>query len=108
MRSRVEGQRRGPASSARNGAEWAYAPGASGAWTRLNGSSYRVSSLAFGDFDGDGRTDVLRPGGARWNVSYEGRGRWETLAVASEGLSQIALGDFDGDGRADVFRTGCL
>jgi len=37
-------------------------PGATGAWEILNTSCHRLPVLAFGDFDGDGTTDVFRTG----------------------------------------------
>jgi hypothetical protein len=65
-----------------------------------------VSDLLFGDFDGDGATDVLRPDGTWWYLSPKG----QTVPIAHR-LSCIkpnnmALGDFDGDGSTDVIRAG--
>ena len=80
---------------------------ASGTFVALGTSSYRVPSMLFGDFNGDGRTDILRPDGTRFNVAWGATGAWQTLAVSDEARDEIALGDFDGDGKTDVFRTGC-
>lgn len=65
-------------------------------------------SLRFGDFDGDGLTDVFTSrtkndlGQWIWTVSYRG-GDWEYLNAAWEHPSMLRVSDFDGDAVADVF-----
>jgi FG-GAP-like repeat len=68
-----------------------------------------LAGLRFGDFNGDGKTDVFvtepRPDGtSQWLFSPGGSGDFQKLAVgpAVEGLR---FGDFDGDGKTDVFAT---
>ncbi|HAC64310.1 MAG TPA: hypothetical protein DCF68_12410 [Cyanothece sp. UBA12306] len=77
--------------------------GSSSNWQTLNGSSTTLNQLAFGDFNGDGKTDVFRPDGNKWNISYGGTNSWQTLAHSGFGLNELAFGDFDGDGKTDVF-----
>ncbi len=68
-----------------------------------------ASELLFGDFDGDGRTDVIALHGALIDVSWGGISPWQTINVTASNLSDMAVGDFDGDGRADLFlATGTL
>jgi len=61
------------------------------------------AQLAAGDFDGDGRADVLQATGAGWWYSPTGRAPWHFLNQANRTLDQLRLGDFNGDGRTDVF-----
>ncbi|MGK7955955.1 MAG: FG-GAP repeat domain-containing protein, partial [Crocosphaera sp.] len=78
--------------------------GTSSNWQTLNGSSTTLDQLAFGDFDGDGKTDVFRPTGSSWQISYGGTTGWQTLNGSGFGLDKLAFGDFNGDGKTDVFR----
>ena len=40
---------------------------------------WEEADLAFGDFDGEGKTDVLRTYGGKWSVSYGGTSNWQDL-----------------------------
>jgi hypothetical protein len=63
----------------------------------------RLWQLRFGDFDGDGRTDVFTQRGRNWEVSWAGISRLEKINESNEALADFTIGDFDGDRRADVF-----
>ena len=63
---------------------------------------FPLASYHFGDFNGDGRTDVMRTDGTYWYVSWSGRSDWEILKRSA--YQDVRLGDFNGDGRTDVFR----
>ncbi len=67
-------------------------------------SSDDASRAMFGDFNGDGRTDIL---------NFSANSQWEILQATGAGFTAVNLGvmgfgaapsvaDFDGDGRADV------
>jgi hypothetical protein len=84
---------------------WFVSFGGESAWARIGYSSYGVDEVAFGDFDGDGRTDVFRATGSEWRVSWAGRSEWEKIHGSGYPLADLAFGDFDGDGRTDVFRA---
>ncbi|MDN4476284.1 FG-GAP-like repeat-containing protein [Demequina sp. SYSU T00192] len=92
-------------------------------WTRVRATPMTPADLdfTFGDFDGDGATDVLwftgvaaaaaEPGQrSGWVISYGGpRGtmtgwRAALASTATPGSQQLATGDFDGDGRTDVIQ----
>ena len=73
--------------------------------TLLNHSNASLDQLAFGDFDGDGKTDVFKTGGGKWQVSYGGTTSFQTLQTNFRHVDQLAFGDFDGDGKTDVFRA---
>ena len=65
----------------------------------------RLPDLAFGDFTGDGKTDVFRADGTHWYISEGGTGSWRQLNTSAVRLPDLAFGDFTGDGKTDVFRA---
>jgi DNA-binding beta-propeller fold protein YncE len=87
--------------------QWQYLPGSSDGWADLNYASPPLANLRFGDFDGDGRTDVFTTiasaGGYQWLVSSAGLGSFQLLRSDPLGASDLRLGDFNGDGRTDIF-----
>ena len=84
---------------------WCYYPGATDPLHYLAASSYPLEDLLLADFDGDGRTDVVRSDGAAWLISSGGVSGWDVLQATTEPLEGAVTGDFDGDGYADVFRA---
>jgi hypothetical protein len=82
---------------------WQLSDGGTSSWREIAPYTYNVEELGFGDFDGDGRTDVLRATGARWYYSPGGTGRWVPRATSGATRHDFGFGDFDGDGRTDVF-----
>jgi len=59
--------------------QWQVTMLAAPAWRDAQSSSFPMSSLRFGDFTGDGVTDVLAVQGGRWSVSRSAAGSWERL-----------------------------
>jgi hypothetical protein len=85
-----------------NGSVWFLAPSGQG-WTTVNTSSFPMSGLRFGDFDGDGRTDVLGVNGRVWSITSAARGTWAPLGgISTPTLDGFFVADLDGDGIADV------
>ncbi|GAB3479277.1 FG-GAP-like repeat-containing protein [Amycolatopsis cihanbeyliensis] len=82
---------------------WRLSDAGTGSWQSLRHYTFDVSEVGFGDFDGDGRTDVLRATGDRWYYSPGGREPFVRGAVSGLTRSGMRFGDFDGDGRTDVF-----
>ena len=58
--------------------------------------------IAAGDFDGDGRDDVLVATGTGWFFSRAGIAPWEFLMPSRLRISDVHLADVDGDRRTDV------
>ena len=81
------------------------ADGGTGHWRTLRSAPERLDEIAFGDFDGDGATDVFTAGSGEWRWSRSGSGSWQHLNTSGYGLDVLAFADFDGDGVTDVFRA---
>lgn len=69
-----------------------------------------LDQLRFGDFNGDGKTDVfalrdLGPGQLGWEVSYSGTTNYAQINMAPTPLSEMQFGDINADGHTDVFTT---
>ncbi len=67
-----------------------------------------LGDLRFGDFDGDGKTDVFAAapqnnGTLQWVYSAAGESGFIPLNFADTPLADLRFGDFDGDGKTDVF-----
>ncbi len=83
--------------------QWQVSYSGSGMWNTLNLSGYAMDQLAFGDFDGNGKTDVFRTDGTKWWVSDNGSGGWKHVMTSGYPMSRLKFADFDGDGTCDVF-----
>lgn len=77
-----------------------------GSGTPYLDDSYRLADIAFGDFNGNGTTDVFRATGSRWQYKEGGKGSWLHLYNSSFTLDKIGFGDFNGNGTTDVFYAG--
>lgn len=82
------------------------------AWN-VGSTYYRTNAKFAGDFNGDGRTDVLffhhDLTNYVWDLAYAWRGddgSWQHSASSTisgpVGLDLVTTGDFDGDGRTDI------
>lgn len=85
---------------------WYVSTAASGFWGSLAKFPYGLSELRFGDFNGDGVTDVFRADGNSWYVSYGGNSGWSRLNISGMHVDDLAFADFNGDGITDVFSVG--
>jgi hypothetical protein len=85
------------------GANWWYSSGGESQWTFLKADGARLDQVGLGDFDGDGKCDVLA--GNPFNISSGGTGEWTELPGGNgAGMDTLRFGDFNGDGRTDIFR----
>ena len=94
-----------------NGELWEYAPSGSGTWKdsgRVTSGWGGVRVVAGGDFDGDGRADLVAEdaSGRIWLYPRDGAGGWKPGQKIGEGWLVFSLvagaGDFNGDGRPDI------
>ena len=88
-----------------DGASWLISSGGTGNWKVLQSTTEPLENVKFGDFDGDGKADVMRAYGDVWEVSYGGTEPFEVLNTATLTIYELLLGDFDGNGVTDVFIT---
>ncbi len=85
---------------------WCMSSHARGPWSYRASSSTSLGSLAFGDFSGDGITDVLAVGSGHWRVSEGGTEPWASHNPdIADPVDSVAFGDFNGDGTTDAFRS---
>lgn len=91
---------------ARNDELWLSRPGG---WTKLRQPMQWAATPSVGDFNGDGRTDILwvQPGNAPDSLwLYGADGRPQARAISIWGFYRPVVGDFDGDGVDDIFLYG--
>ena len=74
-------------------------------WRFLSAKPDTIDQLRFGDFDGDGRTDVIAIHGSQFLISWGGLSEWEVLSpFPSPGaIADMAVDDFLGDQRPGIF-----
>ncbi len=90
--------------------QWVSSDSGSANYRYLTYAFNPLEELAFGDFNGDGETDVFGvlprdDGFLQWVYSASGEGSFANLAYAGTPLSDLRFGDFDGDGKTDVFTS---
>jgi hypothetical protein len=76
-----------------------------------------LSALKFGDFNGDGITDILSTANGTWSVSWSGKQNWERLnnkvtkdlggmqscqMVKNRNETCLVIADVDGNGMDDI------
>jgi hypothetical protein len=89
------------------GRVWAYSPRGQREWHYLNYIyPYRTLQCRFGDFDGDGKTDVFVQVGDTWRFSSGGTQPLCQLPAGSNiDIKNYRFGNFVSDKRTDIFYT---
>lgn len=76
----------------------------------ITGNKYgtdNVNRMLVGDFDGDGRSDLLLTNGTAWWISRNMEQHWEFLHASSKLSDSLAIADVDGDSIDDIlFKEG--
>jgi hypothetical protein len=88
-----------------DGTSWWVSSGGSGPFNFSQTSSFRVKDLRFGDFDGDGKTDVFGVVSGTWSYSKSATGSWSDgylQQALTDSVDGLFVADFNGDGFADV------
>jgi hypothetical protein len=103
----------GPTANVTAGA-WYVSYGGSEGFNPVNTSSFQRKDLRFGDFNGDGKTDVFGVVSNTWSYSKSATGAWADGVLQNpappDPVSSLVVADFTGDGVADVGEscgTGC-
>lgn len=87
-------------------AQWKFAAGGNTSWANLAQDYATPAQLRFGDFNGNGKTDVFRTKDGHWYYSEGGNSNWVELGHDyTLGITDLAFGDFNGDKKMDVFTT---
>jgi hypothetical protein len=71
------------------------------AWSPINSSSFKLQDLIFGDFDGDGVTDVLAVEDGHWAFSSAGRTQWQKLNNLNDPVQELRVLNLDADDDID-------
>src|SRR5205823_14111350 len=75
------------------------------AWRDVQSSSFPMNKLRFGDFTGDGVTDVLAVQGGRWSISESGTGSWQRLNQnLSDDVGSLLIADLNNNNIDDLIR----
>lgn len=70
-------------------------------------SNPALANLEFGDFNGDGITDIFSVFSGQWRYAPGAENGWIDLLADATTLANLRFGDFNGDGITDVFtKTG--
>lgn len=82
--------------------QWFVTPLATVNWQPVQSSGFPLNQLRFGDFDGDGVTDVLAVVGGRWAISESARGAWRTLNPnLGDPVKDLYIANMDADDNID-------
>jgi hypothetical protein len=88
------------------GGEWRVTPLTAPDWQPVQSSSFPMSRLRFGDFTGDGVTDVLAVEGGRWAISDGARSRWQRLnPYLSDDVRSLYIADLNNNNIDDILRV---
>ena len=71
-------------------------------WQHIGGSHFPLSDLKFGDFDGDGVTDVLAVSSGRWAISSAARHTWtQWNPTLGEAVKNLYVANMDASDHSD-------
>ena len=86
--------------------QWSVSYGGATRWQRLNEAlSSDLAALVFGDFDGDGRTDIARSNDGDWEISYSYSTPWHPLNLSQPIFVHMLFRYFDATNAPTRFST---
>lgn len=85
---------------AENG-QWSVSPLGGFDWEDVQRSSKPMSELLFGDFTGDGMTDVLGVVDGDWAISRGARTPWTALNTLGDAVEKLVVANLDADDETD-------
>lgn len=85
--------------------QWFVTPLSAADWRPVQSSERPLNELRFGDFTGDGVTDVLAVADGRWAISESARSPWRNLNPhLSNDVSSLFIADLDNNNIDDIIR----
>ena len=82
--------------------QWFVTPLSHPDWKPVQSSSIPMNQLRFGDFTGDGVTDVLAVEGGHWSISESATGQWQPLNPnLHDPVGQLYIANMDADDNID-------
>lgn len=82
--------------------QWFVTPLSKPDWKPVQSSSLQMNQLRFGDFNGDGVTDVLAVDGGHWAISESASSPWRRLnASLGDGVGSLFIANMDRDDNID-------
>jgi hypothetical protein len=87
--------------------QWYVTPLSGVNWVPVQSSGMPMSQLRFGDFTGDGVTDVLAVVNGRWSISESAASSWRVLnPTLGEPIENVLIANMDGDDNVDdIFKV---
>jgi hypothetical protein len=85
--------------------EWLVTPLGDSDWELAGSSSFPMSDMRFGDFTGDGVTDVLAVQDGRWSISESARNPWQRLnPYLADDVSSLHIADLNHNNIDDLLK----
>jgi hypothetical protein len=81
--------------------QWFVTPLNQVAWTPVQSSSFPLDQLKFGDFTGNGGTDVLAVVNGHWAISQGGTQPWRQINTLGDPVGQLYVANMDADDNID-------
>ena len=82
--------------------QWVVTPLTTRDWQPVASSRFPMNELRFGDFTGDGVTDVLAVESGRWAISRSARGTWRRLnRTLGDEVANLYIANMDADDNID-------
>jgi hypothetical protein len=86
----------------RSDGQWFVTPLSHPDWQPVQSSGFPMKALRFGDFTGDGVTDVLAVENGHWSISESATGQWSTLnPTLSDPVENLYIANMDPDDNID-------